>query len=141
MLGGPTGIFVMVTCFPPAAVQEIAGEGAVQNPWRVTKIITTWCTPAEMLPAAAASAAEGPPPGPHWLTRSKYVSSNWRGRSWPTRLSLKAIYSRPKSVVELRKRFGVPADATRPRTPGEVSLYRLPDESNAKRRWTRLAVM
>src|SRR5260370_32867871 len=35
-----------------------------------------------------------------WLTRSKLVSSNWRGRSLPVFPSLMARYSRPKSVVE-----------------------------------------
>lgn len=33
---GPVGMFVTLTWKPPAAVQETGGDGAVQNPWRVT---------------------------------------------------------------------------------------------------------
>ena len=95
------GIFVTLTIKPPAAVHETGGEGSVQNPCRVTNTTTHWCTPGEMLPEVE-SASAGPSAGPIWLTRSRFRSSNWRGKSWPVTPSLNAMYSRPKIVVEAR---------------------------------------
>src|ERR1700722_10311142 len=56
---GPVGIFVTETCFEPAAVQLVTGEGAVQNPWRVTKTTTHSCTPGEIFPVSEESASGG----------------------------------------------------------------------------------
>src|SRR5580704_19776979 len=103
---GPVGIFVTETCYEPAAVQLAMGEGTVQNPWRVTNTTTHSCTPGEIFPVSVESASAGASPGPTWLTRSKKVSSNWRGRSAPTRPFENAMYSRPKCVVEAKSRFG-----------------------------------
>src|SRR5229473_3845584 len=66
------------------------------------------------------STTDGPAPGPLWLTRSKLVSSYWRGRSLPVLPSLMARYSLPKSVVELAKALGARAVAMLASVPGVV---------------------
>src|SRR5215471_5589494 len=64
----------------------------------------------------------GPAPGPLWLTRSRFVSSYWRGRSLPVLPSQMARYSLPKSVVEFAKALLARPLATLASVPGEVSL-------------------
>src|SRR5260370_40846498 len=64
----------------------------------------------------------GPAPGPLWLTRSKFVSSYWRGRSLPVFPSLMARYSLPKSVVEFAKALFTRPVAMLESVPGVVSL-------------------
>src|SRR5690348_502589 len=51
------------------------------------------------------------------------------------------MYSRPKCVVEARYIFGAITDAASDSTPGELSLYKFPNESSASIRWTRFVVM
>jgi hypothetical protein len=82
------------------------------------------------------STTVGPAPGPLWLTRSKLVLSNWRGKSLPARPSLMARYSRPKSVVEFPNEFAARPLATLASVPGVVSLYRMPLESSSSVRST-----
>ena len=115
-------MFVTLTLKFPAAVHETGGEGAVQYPCRVTNTTEHSWTPGEMLPAAVESATCGPSAGPIWLTRSKFESSYWRGKSCPSNPSENAMYSRPKCVVDAKNMFGSTTDAANERTPGDVSL-------------------
>src|SRR5260370_22357823 len=77
---------------------------------------------AEIATVTFSSIAVGPAPGPPWLTRSKFVSSYWRGRSLPVFPSLMARYSLPKSVVEFAKALGARPVAMLESVPGVGSL-------------------
>src|ERR1700735_1357751 len=95
-----------------------------------------------MLPTEVESATEGPSAGPIWLTRSKLVSSYCRGRSCPIKPSPKAMYSRPKRVVDAKNNPGLTAlAAIRESVPVTTSSYKFPSESSTRSRWTRFVVM
>ncbi len=78
--------------------------------------------PAEIETVTFSSIAVGPAPGPPWLTRSRFISSNWRGKSIPDLPSLSARYSRPKSVVEFAYAFGARPLAMEVSVPAVASL-------------------
>src|SRR5258708_13433426 len=61
---------------------------------------------AEIATVTFSSITVGPAPDPPWLTRSKFVSSYWRGKSLPVFPSLMARYSLPKTAVEFAKPLG-----------------------------------
>src|SRR2546425_10629973 len=87
-------VVVMVTRKPfsvaPLGLAAIVTAAGCVAPFGLAEISTT----------TFSSTAVGPAPGPLWLTRSKFASSNWRGRALPGFPSLMARYFLPTSDVE-----------------------------------------
>src|SRR2546425_925414 len=96
-------VVVMVTRKPfsvaPLGLEVMVTAAGCVAPFGIAEIATT----------TFSSTTVGPAPGPLWLTRSKFVSSNCRGRSLPAFPWLFVRYYGTKSVVEFVQALPEPA--------------------------------